>query len=633
MSSLNWTFEPYQDGSWTGWNDGAIATFKANRQGFMMREMIQNSLDAYIDSEAPVTIEFKHHRVPKDQIPGIEKLEETFRLCKESYGNERPEDKEEINRAVSLLEADEIPVLSVSDWGTRGMAGPPDEIGSPFFSYLKASGHSQGSSDRTGSHGLGKLAPLCSTALRAIIVSTRWQEGGEEKSLIQGRANLMSHEDSDKNRYKAVGYWGKGYDAITNKECPSNYSWLHEEQEIGTTIHILGWTQPAESWVFSLIGHSVANFFAAFARQRLILRISPQSQTRRVHEISGENVQNFFSHKHVISSMKDQQIANEFEAASHYYECLRVKSEDIQFKGDHLGHCGFKILVKEGAPRSVALLRNDMLITSDIPNFWKNPPPSIQDFVGIFECDNKRGNELIRSMEPPAHDKLLWDILPTEEKKELGKRALKALGEKLKELVRKHAEVEVTEGEFIDVLKEFLADEQEGGEQGVLDGEEELNLDGAIKLRTSPPKRVSKPSVDEEEEDEDEDGEDTTGGDGANEGEVEGSGLGGSGTGGSGAIRTERRVLFKNVRIVKTGAKQATIWLTADEDIDAYVYLHEAGSDKDEKFEIIDSLSGHETGDRSVKVHMQRGEREKIEVILDREIIGGLKLHALSKAN
>ena len=624
MSSLDWIFEPYRDGSWTGWNDGAIASFKANRQGFMMREMIQNSLDAYADSETPVTIEFKQHRIPKDQIPSIEKLEETFRLCKESYRNERPEDKEEIKRAVSLLEADEIPVLSVSDWGTRGMAGPPDEVGSPFFSYLKASGHSQDSAERTGSHGLGKFAPLSSTVLRTIVVSTRWLENGAEQSLIQGRANLMSHED-DKNRYKAVGYWGKGYDAITNEQCPSGYAWLHEEPEIGTTIHILGWTPYGEDWVASLIGHSISNFFAAFARDKLILRISEQAKERRVSTIDSANVGKMFTLKRVADSMKKQQLSNEFEAASHYYECLQEKSEEFQLSATHLGHCGFKILVKEGAPRSVALLRNNMLITDAIPNFWKIPPSSIRDFVGVFECDNPRGNKLIRSMEPPAHDQLLWDILPTEEKKDLGRKALKSLGDKLKELVKKHAEIEISEGENIDVLKEFLADEQGGSEFGQ---EEEINLDGGFQLYPKPPSRISATGVKPVEDEESEYDED-------------GVGVDGDGTGieikqkrrrrGTGGV-AQKLVSLKNVRIVKTSARKATIWVTSHEDISVQAYVYEVGSDLDEELNVVDSAQ-HEVGGRGVKVNLQKSKRTKVEVTLDRNIVGGLKFEAFSKVD
>ena len=627
MSSLNWIFEPYRDGSWTGWNDGAIASFKANRQGFMMREMIQNSLDAYADSEIPVTMEFKQHRIPKDQIPGIEKLEETFRLCKESYGNERDQDKEEIRRAVSLLEADEIPVLSVSDWGTRGMAGPPDEVGSPFFSYLKASGHSQDSAERTGSHGLGKFAPLSSTVLRTIIVSTRWLEGGKEQSLIQGRANLMSHEDSDEKRYKAIGYWGDEYDAITNKECPSKHSWLHEEQEIGTTIHILGWMPYEEDWVSSLVGHSICSFFAAFARDKLILRISPQTQERRVHTVDSTNVEKMFASKRIADSMKGQQLENEFSAAHYYYECLQEKSEEFQLSATHLGHCGFKIIVKEGAPRRIALLRNNMLITDEIPNFWILVPSTIRDFVGVFECDNPRGNKLIRSMEPPAHDQLLWDILPTKEQKDLGKRALKALGDKLKALVKEHAEIEISEGENIDVLKEFLADEQGSGEFGE---EEEINLDGTFKLYAKPPPRISATSVKpvEDEESEDDDDED---GVGVDEGGVKVENKQRRrrrGTGGS----TQKLVPLKNVRIVKTSARKATIWVTAYEDVSVQAYLYEVGSDLDEELNVVDSAQ-HEVGGKGVKVNLQESKRTKVEVTLNRDIVGGLKFEAFAKVN
>jgi hypothetical protein len=74
-----------------------------------------------------------------------------------------------------------------------------------------------------GSHGIGKAAPLACSDLRTIFVSTIWKEKRHTKSLVQGRAVLMSFTKSD-GIYKSTGYWGDAdaYQALEPKDVPEN---------------------------------------------------------------------------------------------------------------------------------------------------------------------------------------------------------------------------------------------------------------------------------------------------------------------------------------------------------------------------------------------------------------------------
>ena len=52
------------------------------------------------------------------------------------------------------------------------------------------------------------------------------------------------------------------------------------------------------------------------------------------------------------------------------------------------------MLVVDDAPRKIALIRNNMLITDAIPGFWKKIPGKYRDFVGVVEVLDPEGSNL-----------------------------------------------------------------------------------------------------------------------------------------------------------------------------------------------------------------------------------------------
>ena len=234
---IDWAFQRNEDGSSQGWNDPSIAEFKSNRLESLTRETIQNSLDAELDSDTPVYVDFVERYISAEELPSISSLREVINLCGEQTGNQNPDMIKEFALAKETVKLNKIPVLSVSDFNTRGMKGPCLP-GYPFYQYLKTVGQSGGDSNRAGSHGLGKAAPLACSDLRTIFVSTVWEENEQRKGLVQGRAVLMSFEKPD-GIYKATGYWGdaKAYQALQPEQVPETYKWLLRDQ-VGTTVHI-----------------------------------------------------------------------------------------------------------------------------------------------------------------------------------------------------------------------------------------------------------------------------------------------------------------------------------------------------------------------------------------------------------
>ncbi len=649
---IDWAFQRNEDGSSQGWNDPSIAEFKSNRLESLTRETIQNSLDAALDEETPVIVEFEESYVPASEIPNLDTLREIIKLCEKETKLQNPDMIKELPVARDTANRQKIPVLSVSDYNTRGMKGPCTP-GEPFYQYLKAVGQSGGATNRAGSHGLGKAAPLACSDLRTIFVSTVWEdENNVTRGLVQGRAVLMSFTKPD-GIYKSTGYWGDAgnYQALEPDKVPSEYGWLLRHM-VGTTVHIVGWNRiVSDTWAKLIIGYAISSFFAAFMRGRLVLQVDK-------YKIDASNVFEMAQNQAIMEAMRKNKSADRLEDALYYMRCLRDEDSIIREETQliHLGRTSLRMMITDDAPRKIALIRNNMLITDAIPGLWKRVPGRFKDFVGVVEVLNPEGSQFIRLMEPPSHNSLSKDWLPTLEDRKRGELVLDKLSEALKNFVERHAGGNDDVFGKVDFMSEFFADEA-GDDRGERVGEE-IDPNGnfiftpkAIKL---PP--VSKITLESELEEELEKEEnspapdaDVAEGNYENEGDAGGAGVkgGGSnshdtagenegeGTGGSGnRPKTDRErdkpshpVQLKNVRIVKIGDNRARVFATPSSSAKSTVRVHEVGSDFDEPFEVVTSDTGLVKAG-AVELTLKEGKRIGMEVELSRKIVGGLKLVA-----
>jgi len=657
---IDWKFQPNEDGTSQGWNDSTIAQFKANRLESLTRETIQNSLDARLDATKPVVVEFLEQHRKQEEIPNSTTLKKILELCEKDKTTQNPDMIREMSLATRTLGLPKVSVLSIADYNTKGMEGPC-EPGMPFYNYVKAVGQSGGSTARAGSHGLGKGAPLACSTLRSIIVATKWTANGSVHGLLQGRAVLMSFRKNGKI-YKGTGYWGdeKGYSAIAPKDIPDKYTWLIRD-DIGTTVHLLGWTSVKE-WQELIIGYAIANFFAAIERHTLVLRIGGK-------ELNAGNIHVFANSSLVRKALKSEKKEEKLDDALAFLSCLKneegVEQEESQLQP--LGRTSIRLRIYDKAPRKIALIRNNMLITDYVPGFWKRVPAKLEDFVGVVEVLDPEGSKLIRSMEPPAHNDLSKDWLPTPEEQRKGGVALERLADELKKFTERHAGGSEDLATRIEFMADFFADEA-GDDRGQRIGEE-FDPNGVFTyspkhLRLLPPSRIPLQSdleddIDESHEtngseesvtaDPNNQGE-SAGGAGLNNGPESGDEKGnrdgnadGDGQDGSGrddiasidgadrkkpnADKPEREHSLENVRIVKTGPMQARVFLTSPIAARVKLRLHEVGADIAIPFDILGSDVGA-LAEGAVAIKLKARERVSLNVSLSREIIGGLKLIA-----
>lgn len=471
---IGWASPIETAGEHQGFNDAAINTFTKSRLEALAKEPPQNSLDARL-GEAPVHIEYQVITLRRDQFPDVEQFKRVLDACAAVEG-EGPKAKEFFDKAIALLDGEEIDVLQISDYNTTGLAGP-DTRGNPFHTFLKADGTSQKQSDTAGgSFGIGRKATFTVSDLRSILVSTVFKSGDDYCFLTQGKSILISHEVDGETR-KGNVYWGntKSFGALS--EVPEDYPWLgrgageYGPENRGLTVSILGFHKRPD-WEKIVAGYIARTYMVAIENGDLTAKVGEI-------EINRSTIEAIVRNNEIATLVgDDQDNKSAFKPVRAYYHALtssRTVIEEAEL--GTLGRVRAKILVGVDLPKSVAFFRNGMFITDKLPGLAHKFGNSVKPFACIFEAMDHKGNELLRAMEPPAHDSFNPDLL--EGRKEEGKKALWQIAEFIRATIKKYAEPKPSENDNVSEISEYLADESDD-----LDNSDEgdINPDGIMTI-------------------------------------------------------------------------------------------------------------------------------------------------------
>ena len=624
---IGWHHPVDESDQWDGFNDSGIETFAGSPLRSVAREVNQNALDA--GNSEPVEVKIRLHKVNTGEIPDLDELKVNIKSCYEASKGESRKAEIFFEEALKDLEKENIHVLEVSDYNTRGMKGPSSN-GTPFYAFMKAKGQSKKESETAaGSYGIGKFAPYSVSKFRTVFVSTVYEDKpGKFQQLTQAKSILMSH-DIDGKRKQGVGFWGikKKCQPIcgVSPEIPSWIQRVNSEEElskyIGSKLSVLSFDVTA-NWK-ELLAVSVAeNFFGAISNDNLRVDVDGK------HILDRSNINEFFNRediRKIIEKMSNE--PNQFDNCNNYLAALQ-KSPDViveESEMRELGLCQIRILIGEGLPKKVCALRNGMFITDNL-NGLKSFS-DFKEFVAVFRCLSTKGNELLRAMEPPKHDDFEPDRLPTKDEQKKGKRALRILSKWIRDMLKRHAKDPVSEVTQIDELKDFFGDESED-DSGK--GTEEINPYGDVIIRAKPIKvKVdTAKTVGEEAKGGGGEGEDNEGG-GGNVGSGGGDGRGGSGSGegGSGGGSQKPIVSINNIRAIPLSSKERKISFTPTITGMISIRLMEAGADVDYDTSVSKSDLG-EIKNGCVIVDVTAGSRFNVNVELNNDFSGALKVVA-----
>ena len=409
-------------------------------------------------------------------------------------------------------------------------------------------------------------------------------------------------------------------------------------KNIGSKISILCFDSE-KNWEEKLAISVAENYFGAILSGSLVVSINDK------YELNKDNIERFFDYPEIKKEVINLDNEPEsFDACRNYV--IALKDSDLfdnlyveETQMQYLNRCQVRILVGDGLPKRVCVLRNGMFITDRLQGLKQFS--DFKDFVAVVRCMNREGNELLRAMEPPKHDDFEPERLSTREDREKGKRALKKISTWVRSMLKRHAKDPVSEVTEIDELKDFFSEE---GKDGSGEGTEDINPFGKpiikgkpIKMRLHPTKIVADDFDNIENEGEsdqadngysgqhnpNQDGDGIRGGEGgrgnSNPGEKSGN------QGGKGGIL--KIATLRNIRSTITDKKRRILAFTPGITGKIRIQILEAGADSDYNTKIIATNIGKiENG--TLTVDVVEGIRFLAEVKLEENFNGSIKVIA-----
>ena len=407
-----WKFENNDLKIVEGPNNAGISSFTNDRAGGLVRELLQNSIDARLSANKPVEVIFDIVKFPVDDFD-IDGLSAALQASCESPDND-DRHRKQFQRGLKMLKSAKqkgfLSALIVTD---RNTTGAPDKKGrqDKWWSLTMTVGKSEkDSKDSGGSFGIGKHAAFAATDIRSVLYATSYRDSnnGRLARRFGGKSILVSHQLGDKH-FKSTGYLrsGKG-----NRHVPE----LLNLKVTGTAIVILGLTASVAKisvWKKEARESLVANFFHALVHKSLSVRLLEQtidnSSLDTIVEDMGEN--------------KDR-VRDLVEVS----KSTIVNHTDIE----GIGRVNLRICVdKENGnqTKTLGLVRDSgMMITDRLGNMNLAPsqpmvrfPRSWFGFTAVVECLSKGERSLLREAEGPRHDGISPDNADETDRQEVRK--------------------------------------------------------------------------------------------------------------------------------------------------------------------------------------------------------------------
>ena len=444
MSPLfDWHFPTTDGGIEDGLNDSVRQNFEGNHEYFVARESIQNSLDARESDGEPVTVVFERIDAPKSSIPGLKQLEAIFGAAKE-YSEGQGRSEKYFNDVAQALSKQTVSVLKISDYNTSGLNGDDNSTHGEWYKLLRAEGVNSMNGVGGGSFGIGKGAPFAASLLRTVFYSTV-NRNGEYK--FQGIARLASFKNEQGDVRRGMGQFGIKDDSnrVSSIKDQDNLPDFLKRDTQGTDVYALGYRTLESDWTNLLLNSVLNNFWDAihFGDLRVVLK----ENGNQLHYVHSENLGQYMS----------EFAAGTEDSYEFYRAVIEPSTPVIKGKLGILGDCELYIRTGEGLTKDVQLMRRSKMAICKIRRFRVLPEP----YVAVFMCTSKEGNELLREMEPPAHDK--WEIERgnNELGNQMGKKITDEYQDWIKEGLKSLAEVVEDDDDNILDLGKWLPDIEE----------------------------------------------------------------------------------------------------------------------------------------------------------------------------
>lgn len=395
-----WHFDK-QTGSDIGPNDAMGEPFKRMPYESLVRESIQNSLDAVDDHNKPVEIEFRIRSLKCRDYPELFNLKEHIEGCLDMYNTKDAQRKfEPMLDYLNNSNKESLQYLSVSDKNTIGMDYRKNDPKSPFYAFVRSKGVSaKANSSAGGAFGFGKAAYFNVSKIRTVFISTKTKDG---KTFFEGEASLCTHKVNGKKLVDTGFYDNNNGNPMSGEEnIPSRFF----REYPGTDINIMGIElstdrsgsiEKSKNKVYDEIRKAVLkNFFLSIYDKKLTVLIGDE-------EFNAKNIKDVVDKEFLEEEDQNRGYGN----CKPYLEAVMLANSDknhvlVSKEIPVLGKVNFYVLKKKTGTNRILYMRSPRMLVDAVKN------PNNYGFYGVFLCDDPRGNDILRQMEGSAHRE--WD--------------------------------------------------------------------------------------------------------------------------------------------------------------------------------------------------------------------------------
>lgn len=380
-NELKWEFAETGGGQEIGINDPVISNFLGDVATKLVREALQNSIDA--GTAKPVHVTFDLIKSEASKIPGIERLRHIYSLCIDHWSQKNKHTSDILNRLVTQVQKNlTVSILKISDYNTRGLT--PDDYHNLF---QVIGGNSKGEGEG-GSFGLGKGAYFGASMFRTVFVSSKYDT---DKVYFAGQTRLVSFTTENGKVMQSSGTYGHAAQKpVTDERLIPEF---FKREEVGTNFYIYGYLGEG---IFKdeIIKAVLDNFWYAIVKDNLVVSVCG--------EVINHKTLKDLIIDYSIKLGSEKDIYNGSYPFFMAYDSSETKliEEDLPT----LGKVKFYVLKNEAYPKKIVFVRKTGMV---IQKKGRNAP---YGYAGVFVCENAEGNEILRKMENPEHNEWRDDI-------------------------------------------------------------------------------------------------------------------------------------------------------------------------------------------------------------------------------
>jgi len=417
-----WYFPSNAFGKKAGFNDAAIDIFHGDPVGSLVRESIQNSLDAADPNSGPVRIAFTLSDLDSESAHIPLGLKSAFELglAKAEKKND-PKARSFYSNALETLRGEKgKQVLGIHDFGTKGLGGTTDDTvdeNSAWLALVKGSGDTyKENAGAGGSYGHGSSAPLALSGYRSVLYFTRVPSGNGYEERFQGTSRLESLPAESligmPGFTQDQGHFGNGETCgpLLGSEIPSWFGKARDEAkpagattEFGTSIFILAPRtdyRPSDFWKRVAIS-VLANYFYTIGVGKLEVVLGGGT-----YKIGASSLE---QHLRVLGEdVKKNESDYETRTRGGLETARTIASPTLTHNLQVEGFGSIELLLRldDSITRNhVGIARsNGMLVTREPWLLMSEGLRGFRAFDLFVYVKDEEGSELLRQLEPPAHD-------------------------------------------------------------------------------------------------------------------------------------------------------------------------------------------------------------------------------------